>query len=353
MIGAFCVCTLLTSCSKGDEDAPQSNGNTNNGGAEINFSPNVVGSTVVEVKGRGISTRGPLDVFEENSPIGIFGIPAVEGGKNENCNLRDCKFESDFQPSLFNGKYTYVSGYDQLQSEYQACYPAKANPALYLYAYYPYVDAPEYRTVGENPAQWAVPWKLETTDMSKTIDYLYTGETISNYSTQGLSPVVLHFLHVFGRIDFLFYTTNSSVMSKNYQVKSVSINCDTGKDGWMAVGTGKLSFTSEKIDCHYPVTKGSLTYNSPSNVAAQFMFPPEQTLINKITCKVLSGAGTETEHLIYEAGAPGYNYTIPVKRKQITTMKINFLPKDVVYSSDAKIESWEKGVILDVNVKLQ
>ena len=104
-----------------------------NGGAELKFSSDVLSSIVVDVDPTRSSTRAPLSSFENNSQIGIYGIPGVDGGRNESCNLRDCKFESDFQKYLFNGRYTYVSGYDELQSEFQATYPSRANPALYLY----------------------------------------------------------------------------------------------------------------------------------------------------------------------------------------------------------------------------
>lgn len=350
ILGAFFACSLLTSCSKDkDDDAPQSNGSTDGRGAEVKFSSNVVADNVVVV-GRSATTRAPLDKFGENAQVGVLGIPAIQGGNNQHCNLRDCKTESDFQPYLFNGKYTYVSGYDNLQSEFQATYPSNANPALYLYAYYPYTAELDYRSVGESSAQWAVKWKLEKTDMSKTIDYLYTGEKNVLYSEQGVVPIVLNFNHAFGRLDFSFYSKEASVIALNYVVKSVSVTCYSGDEGWMAITDGKLSFTTNEFTCKYPVVNGTLGVNSPSAVAAQFLLPPDQTIIKEVTCKVLSGAGIEKDYIVYQLNA---YQPVPVKKGQITTMRVNFAPKDASMSSSIKIESWVKGTIMDVNVKLQ
>lgn len=108
ILGVSVILFLLTSCSKdNDEGTPQSD-DIMNGGAELKFSSDVLSSIVVDVDPTRSSTRAPLSSFENNSQIGIYGIPGVDGGKNESCNLRDCKFESDFQKYLFNGRYTYV-----------------------------------------------------------------------------------------------------------------------------------------------------------------------------------------------------------------------------------------------------
>lgn len=214
ILGVSVILFLLTSCSKdNDESTPQSD-DIMNGGAELKFSSDVLSSIVVDVDPTRSSTRAPLSSFENNSQIGIYGIPGVDGGKNESCNLRDCKFESDFQKYLFNGRYTYVSGYDELQSEFQATYPSRANPALYLYGYYPYTDKAEYREIA-GASQWAVPWQLDTDNMANTIDYLYTGEKFVRYSEWGLNPITLEFQHAFGRVDFKFYTTSMAVLNKN------------------------------------------------------------------------------------------------------------------------------------------
>lgn len=118
ILGVSVILFLLTSCSKDNDEGTLQSDDIMNGGAELKFSSDVLSSIVVDVDPTRSSTRAPLSSFENNSQIGIYGIPGVDGGKNESCNLRDCKFESDFQKYLFNGRYTYVSGYDELQPEY-------------------------------------------------------------------------------------------------------------------------------------------------------------------------------------------------------------------------------------------
>lgn len=341
---------LLSSCSKdNDEGTPQSD-DLKNGGAALKFSSNVLSSIVVEVEPTRASTRAPLTSFENNSQIGIYGIPGVDGGTNESSNLRECKFESDFQEHLFNGKYSYVEGYDELQSEFQATYPSRANPALYLYGYYPYTEKAEYREI-TGATQWAVPWKLDVEKMENTIDYLYTGEKFVRYSEWGLTPISLDFQHALGRVDFKFFTTNVAVLNKNYTVQSVTITCISGKSGWMAVANGNLSFTTEQFTTTYNVVDGSVAWNLPGEPAARFMFPPTQTLIKEVTCMMRSGGGETKEYTIYNREYSGYE--IPVRRGEITNMKIKFLPKDVTISSAVDVNEWAGGTNIDENVKLQ
>lgn len=115
-------------------------------------------------------------------------------------------------------------GRTELQPEFQATYPSRANPALYLYGYYPYTDKAEYREIA-GASQWAVPWQLDTDNMANTIDYLYTGEKFVRYSEWGAQSNYLEFQHAFGRVDFKFYTTSMAVLNKNYTVESVTITC--------------------------------------------------------------------------------------------------------------------------------
>ncbi|EKJ90370.1 Fimbrillin-like protein [Bacteroides finegoldii] len=348
ILGVSLILFLLTSCSKdNDEGTPQSD-DIMNGGAELKFSSDVLSSIVVDVDPTRSSTRAPLSSFENNSQIGIYGIPGVDGGRNESCNLRDCKFESDFQKYLFNGRYTYVSGYDELQSEFQATYPSRANPALYLYGYYPYTDKAEYREIA-GASQWAVPWQLDTDNMANTIDYLYTGEKFVRYSEWGLNPITLEFQHAFGRVDFKFYTTSMAVLNKNYTVESVTITCISGKKGWMAIANGSMSFTTEQFTSTYKVVDGSVAWNIPGEPAARFMFPHTQTLIKEVTCVMRSGAGEVKKYTIYDQYS---GYTIPVRQGEITNMNVKFLPKDASISSAVDVNSWDSNTTIDKDVKL-
>ena len=83
ILGVSVILFLLTSCSKdNDEGTPQSD-DIMNGGAELKFGSDVLSSIVVDVDPTRSSTRAPLSSFENNSQIGIYGIPGVDGGKNE------------------------------------------------------------------------------------------------------------------------------------------------------------------------------------------------------------------------------------------------------------------------------
>lgn len=70
MIVGVVLSFLLVSCSKDNDDTPQSGDNNNvNGGAVVSFSSNISSSIVVEVTGPG--TRAPLTNFEP-SQLGIL-----------------------------------------------------------------------------------------------------------------------------------------------------------------------------------------------------------------------------------------------------------------------------------------
>ena len=299
IVGVSLLC-LLASCSKDNDDTPQSGNNNVNGGAGISFSSNVSSSIIVEVDGP--TSRAPLTTFEPNSQIGIYGIPAFEGGRNEDCDV------------------------------------------------IPYNEDVTWREVG-SVAEWATSWKLNTTDMSATVDYMFTGPMQADYSKVGTNPVVLNFQHAFGRLDFRFYSTSKEVCDVGYRIKSVTVYCNTGESGWMSIATGELSFSSRDLICTYPAGNAGITYNTPGEAVAKFMFPPEQTLIQKITCTMQDGGGNSRDYTIYDYKY--YGYDVPIKKGKTTLMRINFLPKDATFSGPANVDSWTNGTTIDKDVKLQ
>lgn len=349
MIAGVALSFLLASCSKDDDNTPQSGNNTNvNGGAVVSFSSNIFASVVVEVTGLG--TRAPITAFESNAQLGVFGIPAIQGGRNEDCDLFNKKNESDFQPNLFNACYTYVPGYETLQTEKLATFPNTSNAGLMMYGYYPYTEEAEWREVNR-VAQWAIPWKLNPRDMSETRDYMFTGQAPTWYSEVGTNPVVLNFQHAFGRLDFCFYSTSKQVCDAGYRIQSVTVYCNTGESGWMALTDGALSFSPKDLVCLHSTNNAGITYNTPGESVAKFMFPPEQTLIQKITCQVKDGGNNLREYTIYDYKY--YGYDISIKKGKTTLMRINFLPKDATFSGPANVDSWTGGNTVDENVKLQ
>lgn len=338
-----CLISLLASCSKDDDETKSSN-NPTNGGTGISFSPNVNASAIVEIDGP--LTRAPLVNFENNAQIGIFGIPTIAGGTQGGHNLYDCKREEDFQRNLFNTPYTYVEGYDVLQTKYPATFPNGNDPALQLYGYYPYSADAKYMYVNET-AQWAVPWKLNLDDMSQTVDYMYVEPYLAAYNKTGLEPVVLLFQHAMGRLDLRFYSTNKQIATAGYKMKNITITFYGGKSGWMAVTDGELSFNPDRFTCKHPVTGNvGITYLTPGISAASFMFPPN-TIIESITCDLLDAGANLHTAVLYDSTS---GYEIPIKAGKMTDMRVNFLPKDASYASN--IYAWTRTTV-DVSVKIK
>ena len=219
-----------------------------------------------------------------------------------------------------------------------------------MYGYYPYTEEAEWREVNR-VAQWAIPWKLTPSDMSETKDYMFTGQTPTWYSEVGTNPIMLNFQHAFGRLDFSFYSTSKQVCDAGYRIQSVTVYCNTGESGWMALTNGTLSFSPKDLICLHSTNNAGITYNTPGESVAKFMFPPEQTLIQKITCQVKDGGNNLREYTIYDYKY--YGYDISIKKGKTTLMRINFLPKDATLSGPANVDSWTGGNTVDENVKLQ
>lgn len=351
MIGGMALSLLLAACSKDEDAVPHSNEiiQGNHDGAVVSFSSSIFASVVVEVSGAG--TRAPITSFPSNAQLGIFGIPAVQGGANHDCDLFNKKNEKDFQQNLFNACYTYVPGYATLQTENLAMFPNTSNAGLMLYGYYPFTAEAEWREVKDDRvAEWAVPWKIIPENMSETTDYLYTGQTPAWYSEVGLNPIMLNFQHAFGRLDFSFYSTSKQVCDAGYLIQSVKVDCLTGESGWMSVTDGALSFAPKDLECLYPTDNAGIAYNAPGEAVAKFMFVPDQTHIRKITCQVLDGGSNLREYTVYDHRYSGYD--IPIKKGKTTVMRINFLPKDASFSGPANVDSWANGNTVDQNVKL-
>ena len=164
-----------------------------------------------------------------------------------------------------------------------------------MYGYYPYTEEAEWREVNR-VAQWAIPWKLNPRDMSETRDYMFTGQAPTWYSEVGTNPVVLNFQHAFGRLDFCFYSTSKQVCDAGYRIQSVTVYCNTGESGWMALTDGGTFFSPKDLVCLHSTNNAGITYNTPGESVAKFMFPPEQTLIQKITCQVKDGGNNLREY---------------------------------------------------------
>ena len=119
----------------------------------------------------------------------------------------------------------------------------------------------------------------------------------------------------------------------------------------MALTNGTLSFSPKDLICLHSTNNAGITYNTPGESVAKFMFPPEQTLIQKITCQVKDGGNNLREYTIYDYKY--YGYDISIKKGKTTLMRINFLPKDATLSGPANVDSWTGGNTVDENVKLQ
>lgn len=366
--GILCLC-LLVSCSEEEEQAADGPVQTDdNVGAEINFSSSVVSSVITDIVGD--VTRGPVNELGNNAKIGVFGIPAVEGGDNSACNMTDKSLREEFQENLYNEPYTYVSGYDNLQAANKARFPRGNKAALAFYAYYPYVETTS-RQEFEGKVAMAVPWKLNIDDMRETEDYMYTGQTLKAYSEVGGRPIHLQLKHAMARLDLCFYTTSLKLAQSNYDIVSVQVSALVGESGYMSLEDGALSFSPKFIGVndpvhpngiYYPIPDGiSMTYSDPKetpvktgNPVASFLLP-SNTVVSSVIYNVRDGWGNAQAYEVYRYNPNDpNNINISFKAGCITKLQVNFQPKDVSISN-VGVDAWEadKNKCYDVSIKIK
>lgn len=364
--GTLCLC-LLVACSKDDNEAGGQTQKEDNAGAEVGFSSSVITSVIDNIVGD--MTRAPINELGNNEKIGIFGIPAIEGNDNIDCNMCDKSLREDFQENLYNEPYTYVSGYDNLQTVNRARFPKGNKAALALYSYYPYTENVS-RQEFEGKVSLAIPWKLNIDDMRETADYMYTGQVFKAYSEVGTQPICLQLRHAMARMDFCFYTTSLTLAQRNYDIVSVQMTALIGEEGYMSLEDGSLSSypkfigvndLEHKNGIYYPIPNGiSMAYSDPNETPAKvgspvasFILPPN-AVVNSIIYNVRDGWGKVQPYEVYTYNSNSPANTISFKAGCITKLQVNFQPKEISVSG-AEVKAWEtdENKCYDVSIKIQ
>lgn len=364
--GTLCLC-LLSACSKDNDGINVQTPKDDNVGAEVAFSSSVMASAIGDIVGN--VTRAPINELGNNAKIGIFGIPAVEGGDNSDCNMSEKSLLEDFQENLYNEPYTYVSGYENLQAVNKARFPKGEKAALALYSYYPYTENVS-RQEFEGGVSLAIPWKLNIDDMRETADYLYTGQVFKTYSEVGVQPISLQLKHAMARMDFCFYTTSLTLAQRNYDIVSVQISALIGKEGYMSLEDGSLSSYPKFIGMtdlehrngiYYPIPNGiSMAYSDPDETPAKvgspvasFLLPPN-TVVNSVIYNVRDGWGNPQAYEVYTYNPYNPDSKVSLKAGCITKLQVNFQPKEISVSG-AEVKAWEtdENKCYDVSIKIK
>lgn len=331
------ACCSKESSSNGSSEIP----NTDDEGVEINFNSGVVASSLVNVSTRGVLERA----IPKGEHVGIYGIPAI---KNNPTDYTIDKFpnQEDYQENLFNANYevTSVSGtISYLQQQFAAKFPSNKSgkDALAFYGYYPYVDNSAIETLGKGTGY--IPIQLNKDDMSKTSDYLYTGQIVSGIA----KTVSLTFQHALGRLDFKIYSTDG-ILANKFKINSITVKANHSIKGYMSLINGSINPTNtQPIDYVYPLTDAYVQYLDEINgqsiselpaIASFLLIPGDR--IASITCSVTEVATSKnTVYEIYKMeDIPNQQDRIILKKGQTINANVLYSPRDV--NASGKLNGW-------------
>lgn len=283
--------------------------------------------------------------------VGVYGIPALLG---DDGSYTIDKFydEADFQEHLFNAAYDVIDTKgtkSELEQTYIAKFPASktGKNALSLYAYYPYTT--EIQTSNNG---FVVPVQLNTTDMSKTVDYLYTGQIMAGIQK---TPVELPLKHALAKLDIKVYTTDIWVYDNPVIIESIIIEANKKATGSMKLSDGAfLNVGNELTTYTYPITNKEVDFLYIDEVAeklpnltpaAKFLLMPYSSSIKTITCAFKGADGKRKEYTIYNRGITG-TPGITLEKGKTTSINLLYLPKDANIST--RVISWDESATYDI-----
>lgn len=332
---------LFTYCSKesssnGSSEIP----NTDDEGVEVSFNSGVVLSSLTDVSTRGVLNLG----IPKGEHIGIYGIPAL---KENAADYTIDKFmnQEDFQENLYNANYEVMSTsgtISTLKQQFTAKFPSNKSGknALAFYAYYPYVDNSDIETLGKGLQ--AVPISLNKDDMSKTPDYLYTGQIVSGVTTQAVS---LLFQHALGRLDFKIYSDKGTIATKPVRINSITVKASHSSTGTMYLTTGSIIPDNiRSVNYQYPLTDAYIEYSLPEDISmlpsiASFLLIPGDRIVS-ITCSLTEeSTNVTTDYEIYNMDDfPEQQDRIMLKKGQTINANVLYSPRDA--NVNGKVNGW-------------
>lgn len=351
IIGTLSLLLLYSCKSNDDTEIPIPE---NNEGVEIHFGSQV-SSSVLSSSVTSTSTRG---AFENGSGlpkghvVGVYGIPAIVG-QDKDYILKNFPDEDQYQEYLFNASYNVMetSGTkSSLSQTFTAKFPAAntGKNALSLYAYYPYTSE-----VSSSEFGFTIPIQLNRIDMTKTADYLYTGQIMAPVQKD---PVELPLKHALARLDFKIYSTDPWILDHSVAVESIEIQANRESTGTMNIQDGAIiSSGSTSTQYIYPTPNKEVEHIFPEEVesrlpkltpVAKCLLMPYSASISSIVCNFKDADGTPKKYIVYKRGN---NNPIILEKGKITTINLLYLPKDIKIS--AKIEMWGESITYDMTFK--
>ncbi len=264
-----------------------------------------------------------------NSEIGVF---ALRTNNEEQASL-GARINGDVECEKFleNVEYVVESQSGSMQQENLPQWPSKVDgyEGLTFYAYYPHNEyLMDYEITDDDDIEdsYYMTTELNVTDMSKTIDYLYTGKIYWPTPENELERVDLTFKHALSRIKFVVKSTSEDITST---VNNIVVNAYCGKKGYFYIADGTCRPTSTSQQSYtYPLEK---QINKQSPVEANFLLYPN-VKIRYIRCKI-----NGTQYTVYDETSD--NVLITLTKGKYITFNITFSPKPINLGN--VVSEWE------------
>lgn len=345
---------FFTACSKestgsGSSEIP----NIDDEGVEVSFNSGVTTSVTTT----SVTTRsGVLNMaIPKGDHVGIYGIPAIKENPDE-YTIDKFMNQDEYQENLFNANYEVISTSgtkSTLKQQFTAKFPSNKSGknALAFYAYYPFIENSEIENVGKGPQ--AIPIQLNNKDMSKTLDYLYTGQIISGITT---NAVELNFKHALGRLDFRIYSDNAyNIGLDPVSIKSVTVTALHTPTGKMFLEDGEITPDNTVLTPYiYPLTKETIQYSKTENVSklnpvCSFLLVPGDII--SIKCLLETKQNGEKEYEIYNLkDYPDQADRITLTKGQTVNANVLYTPRDVEVSG--KLSGWTNAETRTFNINV-
>lgn len=336
---------LLPSCRKGEAPSSSSPSDSN---SDVTKSPVEVRFTSgirVDVN-QTLGTRAPItgNVIPKDSTVGMIAIYADVNQASTNYNLEKLiNKKAKAHELIQNAEYHVYDDNGSLSQKYIAEYPSGTSEynGLAFYGYAPRSE--KLYTLYTNKYSYYIPTYLDMEDMSKTPDYLYTGQFVVK-TPDKTETVYLPFKHALGRIRFNITTDNIALGAK---VKEIIVAADCDPNGKLFIEDGVCvtdytygdeSFASEFV---YKIDK-----EIGNGISADFMLYPG-TKVFSIKCAIYTG-DVITENDYYEIYPKPNQPEIVIQQGVYNTINVGFSPKEVQIGGN--VSAWVEQGTDNVNI---
>lgn len=323
---------LLVACSS---EKPEPAGGA---GSEVHFSTGVNTKTTIETRAAVETSTLPV-----GNQVGIYGIVANKTNMNSiNWTTPGLELKENLNNAVYTA-YTAENSVQDLVPQVMAKFPFDKNGALVFYAYHPYTADVVYTAGSAKTPQVPVTGKAI---MAQIDDYMYVSGTPSAATKQSIN---LNFRHAMARMDIMIKKDNDP-NTPNALLKEIRVTTRKGQKGLMNIENGNIDYVtgepsvkiiSYKLSADFKVEQDQ----SFQDTYARFLIIPDTDAIEQIILVLRRSDkdyAKDEEYTVYRKKdeiEDNETRAINLEKGKITTLKVNYSPADVNFSSS--VSPWD------------